>query len=55
MLVCYFDKTGSEIGVRINGPKRLTSETDYDNNLRTPAGMNIIQKQRQPIFGGKTV
>ena len=39
------DKTGSEIGVRANCPKRPTPETDYDNSLRT---LNeYIRKQRQ--------
>ena len=53
MLVCYFDKTGSEIGVRINGSNAFTPETDYDNNLRTTAGMNIFRNRGSQSFGGK--
>ena len=53
MLVCYFDKTGSEIGVRINGSNAFTPETDYDNNLKTTAGMNIFRNRGSQSFGGK--
>ena len=53
MFLCYFDKTGSEIGVRVNGSKRLTPETDYDNSLRTTAGMNIFRNRGSSSFGGK--
>ena len=53
MLLCYFDKTGSEIGVRINGSNAFTPETDYDNNLKTTAGMNIFRNRGSQSFGGK--
>ena len=53
MLLCYFDKTGSEIGVRINGTNAFTPETDYDNSIRTTAGMNIFRNRGSQSFGGK--
>ena len=53
MLLCYFDKSGSEIGVRVNGNNAFTPETDYDNNLRTTAGMNIFRNRGSQTFGGK--
>ncbi len=53
MILCYFDKTGSEIGVRINGSNAFTPETDYDNNLKTTAGMNIFRNRGSQSFGGK--
>ena len=53
MLLCYFDKTGSEIGVRVNGNNAFTPETDYDNNLRTTAGMNIFRNRGSQTYGGK--
>ena len=53
MLLCYFDKTGSEIGVRVNGNNAFTPETDYDNHLRTTAGMNIFRNRGSQTFGGK--
>ena len=53
MLLCYFDKSGSEIGVRVNGNNAFTPETDYDNNLRTTAGMNIFRNRGSQTYGGK--
>ena len=53
LILCYFDKTGSEIGVRVNGSNAFTPETDYDNSLRTTAGMNIFRNRGSQSFGGK--
>ena len=53
LILCYFDKTGSEIGVRVNGSNAFTPETDYDNNLKTTAGMNIFRNRGSQSFGGK--
>lgn len=53
MILCYFDKTGSEIGVRINGSNAFTPETDYDNNLKTTAVMNIFRNRGSQTYGGK--
>jgi len=53
MLLCYFDKSHGEIGVRVNGNNAFTPETDYDNNLRTTAGMNIFRNRGSQSFGGK--
>ena len=53
MLLCYFDKSGSEIGVRVNGNNAFTPETDYDNSLKTTAGMNIFRNRGSQTFGGK--
>ena len=53
MLLCYFDKSHGEIGVRVNGNNAFTPETDYDNNLRTTAGMNIFRNRGSQTFGGK--
>ena len=53
MILCYFDKSHGEIGVRVNGNNAFTPETDYDNNLRTTAGMNIFRNRGSQTFGGK--
>ena len=53
LILCYFDKTGSEIGVRVNGTNAFTPETDYDNSIRTTAGMNIFRNRGSQSFGGK--
>ena len=53
MLLCYFDKSHGEIGVRINGSNAFTPETDYDNHLKTTAGMNIFRNRGSQSYGGK--
>ena len=53
MILCYFDKTGSEIGVRVNGNNAFTPETDYDNSIKTTAGMNIFRNRGSQTYGGK--
>ena len=53
LILCYFDKSHGEIGVRVNGSNAFTPETDYDNNLKTTAGMNIFRNRGSQSFGGK--
>ena len=53
LILCYFDKSHGEIGVRVNGSNAFTPETDYDNSLRTTAGMNIFRNRGSQSFGGK--
>ena len=53
LILCYFDKSHGEIGVRVNGSNAFTPETDYDNSLRTTAGMNIFRNRGSQSYGGK--
>ena len=53
LILCYFDKSHGEIGVRVNGSNAFTPETDYDNSLRTTAAMNIFRNRGSQSFGGK--
>ena len=53
MILCYFDKSHGEIGVRINGSNAFTPETDYDNNIKSTAGMNIFRNRGSQSYGGK--
>ena len=53
MILCYFDKSHGEIGVRVNGNNAFTPETDYDNSIKTTAGMNIFRNRGSQTFGGK--
>ena len=53
LILCYFDKSHGEIGVRVNGSNAFTPETDYDNSIRTTAGMNIFRNRGSQSFGGK--
>ena len=53
LILCYFDKSHGEIGVRVNGSNAFTPETDYDNSIRTTAGMNIFRNRGSQSYGGK--
>ncbi len=53
LILCYFDKSHGEIGVRVNGSNAFTPETDYDNSLKTTAGMNIFRNRGSQSYGGK--
>ena len=53
MILCYFDKSHGEIGVRINGSNAFTPETDYDNSIKSTAGMNIFRNRGSQTYGGK--
>ena len=53
MILCYFDKSHGEIGVRVNGNNAFTPETDYDNSIKTTAGMNIFRNRGSQSYGGK--
>ena len=53
LILCYFDYSHGEIGVRVNGSNAFTPETDYDNSIRTTAGMRIFRNRGSQSFGGK--
>ena len=53
MILCYFDKSHGEIGVRINGSNAFTPETEYDNSIKSTAGMNIFRNRGSQSYGGK--
>ena len=52
IVVAFFNKTGSQIGVRVNGSNAFTPETDYDNNLRDNQLLRIFRNRGSQTFGG---
>jgi len=52
IVVAFFNKTGSQIGVRINGTNAFTPETDYDNNLKDNQLLRIFRNRGSQTFGG---
>ena len=52
IVVAFFNKTGSEIGVRVNGVNAFTPETDYDNNLQNNQLLRIFRNRGSQTFGG---
>ena len=53
IVVAFFNKTGSQIGVRVNGVNAFTPETDYDNNLKDNQQLRIFRNRGSQTFGGK--
>ena len=52
IVVTFFNKTGSQIGVRINGTNAFTPETDYDNDLKNNQLLRIFRNRGSQTFGG---
>ena len=52
IVVAFFNKTGSEIGVRVNGVNAFTPETDYDNDLKNNQLLRIFRNRGSQTFGG---
>ena len=52
IVVTFFNKTGSEIGVRVNGVNAFTPETDYDNNLQNNQLLRLFRNRGSQTFGG---
>ena len=52
IVVAFFNKTGSQIGVRVNGVNAFTPETDYDNNLKDSQQLRIFRNRGSQTFGG---
>lgn len=53
IVAAFFNKTGSQIGVRVNGTNAFTPETDYDNNLQNNQQLRIFRNRASQTFGGK--
>ena len=53
IVVAFFNKTGSEIGVRVNGTNAFTPETDYDNSIKENQLLRIFRNRGSQTFGGK--
>ena len=52
IVVAFFNKTGSEIGVRVNGTNAFTPETDYDNNVQNNQVLRIFRNRGSQTYGG---
>ena len=52
IVVAFFNKTGSEIGVRVNGTNAFTPETDYDNSIKNNQLLRIFRNRGSQTFGG---
>ena len=55
IVVAFFNKTGSQIGVRVNGTNAFTPETDYDNNIQNNQQLRIFRNRGSQTFGGTLI
>tara|TARA_Y100000592_G_scaffold96576_1_gene165322 strand:- start:1015 stop:1845 length:831 start_codon:yes stop_codon:yes gene_type:complete len=55
IVVAFFNKTGSQIGVRVNGVNAFTPETDYDNNIQNNQQLRIFRNRGSQTFGGTLI
>ena len=52
IVVAFFNQTGNQIGVRVNGTNAFTPETDYDNNIQNNQQLRIFRNRGSQTFGG---
>ena len=49
----FFNKTGNQIGVRVNGANAFTPVNDYDNNLKDQQDVRIFRNRSSERMAGK--
>ena len=55
IVVAFFNQTGNQIGVRVNGTNAFTPETDYDNNIQNNQQLRIFRNRGSQTFGGTLI
>ena len=53
IVACFFDKTGNQIGVRVDGSNAFTPVNDYDNNLQTNQQLRLMRNRSSQELDGK--
>ena len=52
VVACFFNKSGNQIGVRVDGTNAFTPVNDYDNSLQTNQQLRIMRnRSSQRLFG----
>ena len=50
---CWFNKTGNQIGVRVDGSNAFTPINDYDNSLQTNQQLRLMRNRSSQELDGK--
>jgi hypothetical protein len=50
---CWFNKTGNQIGVRVDGSNAFTPVNDYDNSLQTTQELRLMRNRSSVELDGK--
>ena len=53
IVVCWFNKTGNQIGVRVDGTNAFTPVNDYDNSLQTNQQLRLMRNRASVELDGK--
>ena len=52
IVVCWFDKTGNQIGVRVNGSNAFTPVSDYDNSIQSNQELRLMRNRSSEALRG---
>ena len=53
IVACWFNKTGNQIGVRVDGTNAFTPVNDYDNSLQTNQQLRLMRNRASQELDGK--
>ena len=53
IVACWFNKTGNQIGVRVDGTNAFTPVNDYDNSLQTNQQLRLMRNRSSQELDGK--
>ena len=53
IVACWFNKTGNQIGVRVDGQNAFTPVNDYDNSLQSSQQLRLMRNRTSVELDGK--
>jgi len=53
IVACWFNKSGNQIGVRVDGTNAFTPVNDYDNSLQTNQQLRLMRNRASQELDGK--
>ena len=53
VVACWFNKTGNQIGVRVDGSNAFTPVDDYDNSIQTNQELRLMRNRASVELDGK--
>ena len=53
IVACWFNKSGNQIGVRVDGTNTFTPVNDYDNSLQTNQELRLMRNRSSQTLDGK--
>ena len=53
VVACWFNKSGNQIGVRVDGTNAFTPVNDYDNSLQTNQQLRLMRNRSSQELDGK--